>query len=71
MNETIIQSLPWLIPLILMLALWDAIWRIIASWKAARNNHLAWFICLNIFGTIGILPIVYVLLHRKGQTKVD
>lgn len=67
MNETIIQSLPWIIPLILVLAIWDAVWRLIASWRAARSGHLIWFICLNVFGTIGILPIVYLLLSRREK----
>jgi hypothetical protein len=34
-------------------------------WKAARNSHLAWFICIFIFNTIGILPIIYILIHKE------
>jgi hypothetical protein len=55
----------WFMPLIIILALWDGVWKLIAMWKAGRNNHLAWFICIALINTIGILPIIYILMHRK------
>lgn len=55
----------WIIPVIIVLALFDAAMKAIAMWKAARNNHLAWFICIVIFNTLGILPIVYLILNKK------
>jgi len=59
------EALPWLVPLIIVVSVWDVVWRTIALWKSARNNHLAWFICIALIGTIGILPIVYFVMHRK------
>ena len=59
------ESLIWLMPPLLILIFWDAVWKVIAMWKAGRNNHLAWFICIAIFNTIGILPIIYILMNRK------
>ena len=67
MEQQIHSMLPWLIPIIIVLSIWDAVWRFIALWKAARANHLAWFICIAIFNTIGILPIIYILTHREKQ----
>ncbi len=58
---------PWFLSGVVVIVLWDGIWKIIAMWKAARNNHLAWFICLAIFNTMGILPIVYILMYRKKE----
>lgn len=55
--------------LLIVLLLWDTVWKAIAMWKAARNNHLAWYICLLIFNTVGILPILYILLKRKKETQ--
>ncbi|HUC85948.1 MAG TPA: DUF5652 family protein [Candidatus Acidoferrales bacterium] len=60
---------PWLALLIIglvMLAIWDGVWKLIALWKSARNSQLAWFICLAIFNTAGILPILYILLFQKA-----
>lgn len=60
---------PWFIILIVVLAIWEGVWKLIALWKSARNNHLAWFICIAIFNTIGILPIIYILIHKNK--KID
>jgi hypothetical protein len=53
--------------LFVVLILWDIIWKVIALWKAARNNQLAWFICIAIFNTIGILPIIYILRDMRNR----
>ena len=68
-----LSNLPvWLIILIVILALFDSVMKLIALWRAARNNHLVWFIFLAIFNTIGILPIVYLVLNKqKAFPKAD
>lgn len=63
--QTLLDTLAWLLPLILILGIWEMVWKIIAMWRSARNNHLAWFICIAIINTAGILPIVYLLTHRS------
>ena len=63
--QNFVDTFGRLVPLIIFLALWDAVWKIIAMWKAGRNNHLAWFIGIAIFNTVGILPIIYILLHKN------
>lgn len=66
--ENILESAPWLLPLLIVLFLWEFVWKLIALWKAGRNNHLAWFICIGIINSLGILPIVYILITRnKGK----
>jgi len=55
---------------ILILVIWELVWKIIALWKAGRNNQLAWFICIAIFNTAGILPIIYLLIQKK-KNAVD
>ncbi len=62
-----LKTLSWLIPVIVILSIWEAIWKIIALWKSARNDHLAWFICIAIINTVGILPIVYIIKYRKKK----
>ncbi len=63
------QHLPFLfallIPLIVLLAIWDGVWKAIGMWKSARNNQIGWFVCIAVFNTAGILPIIYLLC---GQT---
>jgi hypothetical protein len=56
---------PAFIIFIVVLMIWDAVWKLIALWKSARNNHLVWFVLIAIINTVGILPIVYILMHRN------
>jgi len=65
MEQQISSMAPWLLSVIIIIVIWEVIWKLIALWKSARNNHLAWFICIGIFNTIGILPIIYILIYRK------
>ena len=63
--QNIGEMLKMLMPIIIILAIWEGVWKLIAMWKAGRNNHLGWFIAIALFNTVGILPIVYILMNRK------
>ena len=56
-----------LLSLLIVIVIWDAIWKLIALWKASRNNHLAWFICIALINTLGVLPIIYILMNKKND----
>ena len=56
-----------LIPILVFLALWDGAWKCVGMWKSARNKQLAWFVCLAIFNTVGILPIIYILFCQRDR----
>ncbi|HTV40677.1 MAG TPA: DUF5652 family protein [Candidatus Sulfotelmatobacter sp.] len=55
------------IVIIVLVAVWDAVWKIIAMWKCGRHNQLAWYIFIAIFNTAGILPIVYIVCFQKRE----
>lgn len=57
-----------IVTILCVLVLWDAVWKAIAMWHSARRNQVAWFVCIAIFNTVGILPIVYLLIN-KGQKE--
>jgi hypothetical protein len=68
------MGLDWGIPflagimwLIALLVVWEAAWKGVALWRAGRNAHLVWFICLFIFNTLGILPIIYIFAFSKKK----
>jgi len=65
MENLLCSNFVWLIPIIIITGLWDIVWKMIGMWKAAKANQVAWFICIAIFNTLGILPIIYILTHRK------
>jgi len=73
MNTVETQNAPtWLaivIPVLVLIAIWDAVWKAIAMWKCGRNNQLAWFICIVIFNTAGILPIIYLLWCQRDRNE--
>jgi len=58
-----------LIPILILLTIWDGVWKAIGMWKSARNNQLPWFICIAIFNTIGILPILYLSFFQKDNNS--
>jgi len=51
------------------LVIWDVAWKGVALWKSARNGHLAWFICILVFNTVGILPIFYIFGFSKKKAS--
>ncbi|MDD3728264.1 MAG: DUF5652 family protein [Dysgonamonadaceae bacterium] len=51
MNIPYLQE-AWLISAIIILILWEAVWKLIVMWKVSRNNHLVWFICIALINTI-------------------
>jgi hypothetical protein len=65
------QGMPcWVVPILILLAIWETVWKLIGLWKSARNNHLIWFVCIAIFNTVGILPIIYILIHRRKKSEL-
>ena len=59
-----------LIPLLIVVAIWDGVWKAIGMWKSARNNQIGWFICIAILNTGGILPSIGVVWCQKNNHKL-
>jgi hypothetical protein len=57
------------IHILIILIIWETIWKFVACWKAARNNQLAWFVVMAIINTAGILEIIYILFFQKKHPK--
>lgn len=60
---------PLFIVIIILMTIWEAIWKLIGLWKSARNKQLSWFVCIAIFNTVGILPIIYLLTHKTEKSS--
>jgi hypothetical protein len=56
--------------LFLILVVWELIWKGIALWKAAREGQKYWFFVILILNTIGILPILYIFVFKKGRKGI-
>jgi len=56
----------WLFIIILA---WIVVWKLLALWKSARNNHIVWFLIIAVINTIGILEILYIYVFSKLGIK--
>jgi|TARA_B100002003_G_C14027817_1_gene495503 hypothetical protein len=56
----------WLVTLI---SLWELVWKGFALWYSGGKKQKIWFICILIFNTGGILPIVYLLIQKYKKKK--
>ena len=65
MEEAILGYFTLFIFVIIALSIWESVWKAIALWKSAKKEDLIWFICIFIFNTAGILPIIYVYLFSE------
>jgi hypothetical protein len=53
-----------LIGVILFLVVVDAVLKLITLWQSARRKQIAWFIGLALVNSLGILPVIYLIVHR-------
>jgi hypothetical protein len=68
--STIASQLGISLWLLVFIFLWEAVWKLVAMWKAAAiKKSLVWFIVLAVFNTIGILPILYIFVFSKMGKK--
>ncbi|MGI6042944.1 MAG: DUF5652 family protein [Methanosarcina sp.] len=67
---TLLQTNPRFTVLFSILVLWEVFWKGIALWKAARESQKYWFIAILILNTVGILPILYIFLFKKGRKGI-
>jgi RsiW-degrading membrane proteinase PrsW (M82 family) len=59
----ILSKQQWLLAAIL----WSAIVKLTALWYAGKNEQKGWFVIIGIFNTLGILPLIYLLIFRREK----
>ncbi len=55
--------------LIILLAVWELVWKGLALWKAAQSRQTSWFVAILLLNTIGILPILYLYVFSPKQNQ--
>lgn len=55
--------------LLILIAIWDLVWKGVALWKSARNSQKVWYVLLLVVNSAGILPIIYLLWFQKKKTN--
>ena len=64
MENFILDNMVLFVVFILLLATFDIVLKLIAMWKSVKRDQLGWFIALGIINSIGILPIIYLLIYK-------
>jgi len=49
--------------------IWSAIWKMIALWKSAKNDHMTVFIILAVLNTLGVAEIAYLIYFYFKANK--
>jgi hypothetical protein len=57
----------WMSIVLPIAIIWSAAWKGVALWRAGGNRHLAWFVVLFIFNTLGILEIIYIFAFSRKK----
>lgn len=52
---------------LMLIAIWDLVWKGIALWYSGKNKQKVWFIALLVLNTMGILPIVYLIWFKPEE----
>ena len=70
-NQTLFTSYPFLKWVILALGIIEIILKGFALYRSAKKDQKYWFIAILIINSVGILPLVYLLLNtiKKGKNK--
>ncbi len=67
---SIYQELNMLLFALLLVGLWDLVWKGIGLWYAAKYQQRGWFIVILVISLAGLLPIIY-LLWFKPKEKTE
>ncbi len=62
----IFDQYPWLFA---VLAIWDLAWKGLSLWRSSKNNQKYWFIAILVVNSVGLLPIVYLVIDHFGWFK--
>jgi methionyl-tRNA synthetase len=58
LGDTVVPG--WIIALVIVLGVWEAVWKAIALWRAGNDRNLLWFVLMFVLNTVGILEIIYI-----------
>ncbi len=50
----------WIIAIVVVLGVWEAVWKALGLWRAGVDRNLLWFVLMFVLNTLGILEIIYI-----------
>lgn len=67
MSQRYFSWFPLFPQVMIVLAVIEIVLKGFALYKSARKGQTYWFIALLVINTVGILPLIYLLLNRDSQ----
>ena len=61
------QQPGWFISALILLSLWNLVWKGLGLWYAGKHQQKGWFIVMLIIDIFGLLPIIYLLWFRPVE----
>lgn len=65
------QQPAWFLSALLIIVLWEVVWKGIGLWYAAKHNQRGWFIAILLINLVGLLPIIYLFWFKPKEKKVE
>lgn len=62
-----VEELNQYVWVIVLIGIWELLWKGFALWRAAKNDAQGWFIALMVINSVGILPILYLYVFGKKK----
>lgn len=60
---------PELKPVIAIIVLIELVLKGFALWRAAKRGDKAWYIAILVLNTLGLVPLIYLLITRKSNVN--
>lgn len=68
-EQFVIDNLVTVIIGLAIIGVWEIIWTGIALYLAGKREQKAWFVWILIINSVGILPIIYLIMNRESKKK--
>lgn len=65
------QPSGWMLFGLLLLVVWEMVWKGMALWFSAKYHQKNWFVALFVLNTLGLLPIIYLVWFRPKAEKEE
>lgn len=69
-DNTILGKYVLLVVVVLLIvAIWDIVWKLLAMWRASKRNEPVWFVLIMIINSMGIVPILYLIFTKEPKKE--
>lgn len=55
--------------LLVLLSVWELVWKGFGLWHSAQNKQKGWFVALLLVNLAGLLPIIYLIWFKPKQKR--